>query len=361
VNGVSTGLISKNENIAFIFIYQERRWMIMNKNGINVLIILVFTSILCAGTVNAAINTIGQGNAVFVGEEGLDVSAALGPDTQIGWWASAADITTTSPTKTIDLKGRITSFMIGPSEFDGYSGNWYRLNSAGKSDGIAFNVVDPQLEIKAEDTTVAVDPTITWIPSGDDIRFKIDTNLVQMASQRASPPLITIKVQGPDGGSYTSLYNAGGSPTSIVDIPVATRPFYTASIWNMGNRDRYPPGTYTYWAECNVNKMNDNYGETGKTVSRKIPLLNQGVNPLITKPTTVQTTKTLQPATTRLTVVQSTPAGTSTTMSPPSLTASPTTTSPEIPTPVPTKSPGFGVTLAIFAILFGLAVYCKKQ
>ncbi len=62
----------------------------------------------------AAINTIGQGNVVFVGEEGLDISAALGPDTQIGWWASAADITTTSPTKTIDLKGRITSFMVSP-------------------------------------------------------------------------------------------------------------------------------------------------------------------------------------------------------------------------------------------------------
>ncbi len=157
----------------------------------------------------------------------------------------AADITTTSPTKSIDLKGRTTSFTVSQSEFDGYLGNWYRLNSAGKSDGSAFNVADPQLEIKAEDTTVAVDPTITWIPSGDDIRFKIDTNLVQMASQRASPPLITIKVEGPDGGSYTSLYNAGGSPSSIVDIPVTTRPFYTASIWNMGNRDRYPPGTYT--------------------------------------------------------------------------------------------------------------------
>jgi len=335
--------------------------MIMIKNSITFLIILVFTTILCAGPVNAAINTIGQGNVVFVGEEGLDVSAALGPDTQIGWWASAADITTTSPTKTIDLKGRITSFMIGPSEFDGYFGNWYRLNSSGKSDGIAFNVADPQLEIKAEDTTVAVDPTITWIPSGDDIRFKIDTNLVQMASQRASPPLITIKVQGPDGGSYTSLYNAGGSPTSIVDIPVTTRPFYTASIWNMGNSDRYPPGTYTYWAECNVNRMNDNYDVTGKTVSRKITLLNQGVNPLITKPTTVQTTRTLQTATTRLTTVQTTPAGISTTVSTPSLTVSPTTPAPAVPTPSQTKSSGFGVSLAIFAILFGLTAYFKNQ
>ena len=39
--------------------------------------------------------------------------------------------------------------------------------------------------------------------------------------------------------------NAGGTPTSIVDIPVTAMPFYTGSIWNMGNPDIYPPGTYT--------------------------------------------------------------------------------------------------------------------
>jgi hypothetical protein len=156
------------------------------------------------------------------------------------------------------------------------------------------------------------------------------------------------------------LYNAGGSPSSIVDIPVTTRPFYTASIWNMGNPDRYPPGTYTYWAECNVNRMNDNYDVTGKTVSRKIPLLNQGVNPLIPKVTTVQTTKTPQSATTVLTASQTTPIVAGTTVSP-SLTISPPTTTPAVPTASQTKTPGFGVTLAIFAILFGLTAYFKNQ
>jgi len=333
----------------------------MKKNGITILIILVFTSILCTGPVAAAINTIGPGNVVFIGEAGLDISLAMGSDTRIGWWASAADITTTSPTNSIDLTNRITGFTVTPSEFDDYFGNWYRLNSAGKSDGIAFNVANPQLEIKAEDTTVAVDPTITWIPTGDDIRFKIDTNLVQMASQRSAPPLITIKVEGPDGGSYTSLYNAGGSPSSIVDIPVTTRPYYTASIWNMGNRDRYPPGTYTYWAECNVNKMNDNYAETGKTVSRKITLLNQGVNPLITKTTIVQTTMITLPVTTQLNTVQTTPAGSVTTTPTPAATEPQTTTATAVPTPSQTKAPGFEAILAVTAIFAGLIFNLIKE
>ena len=232
-------------------------------------------------------------------------------------------------------------------------------NSAGKSDGIAFNVADPQLEIKAEDTTVAVDPTITWIPTGDDIRFRIDTNLAQMASQRSSPALITIKVQGPDGGIYTSLYNAGGSPSSIVDIPVDTRPFYTSSLWNMGNRDRYPPGTYTYWAECNVNRMNDNYGVTGKTVSRKIALLNQGVNPLITKPTPTQTTSTPLPVTTPL--ITTTPTQTFVSTPVPTLSLTEIQTTTVAPSPLPTKSPGFEATLVISAILIGLVMHIKKE
>ena len=329
------------------------------------LILLIFILLCCVCPVTAAINTIRQGNMIFLGEEGLDISLAMGGvDTQIGWWASAADITTSSPTQTHDMKTGMTNFMVSPFEFSDYLGNWYRLNSAGKADGIAFNVVDPQLDIKAEDTTVAVDvEALQWIPTGDDIRFKIDTNLVQMASQRASPPPITIKVQGPDGGIYTSLYNAGGIQVSIVDIPVSARPFYTDSIWNMGNRDRYPPGTYTIWAECNVNKMNDNYGATGKTVSRKISLLNQGQNPLITKATTesTQTIKTPTQATPQATASILTQTLVSTTVPTPSPTESLTTVATNVPSTSQTKVPGFEATLAIAAILFGLIIYPKKE
>jgi hypothetical protein len=331
--------------------------MNMIKTGVKTLIVLVSIFLFCAGPASAAINTIKQGNTVFIGEEGLDISAAMGPDTQIGWWASAADITTTSPTKTIDLKGRITSFMVTPSEFDGYPGNWYRLNNTGKADGIAFLVVDPQLVLKVEDTTVQVDvELLQWIPSGDDIQFRIDTNMVQIASQRSSPALITIKVESPEGAIYSSLLNAGGAPTSIVNIPVTAVPFYTGSIWNMGNPAIYPPGNYTLWAESNVNQMKDNYEVTGKTVSKKIRLLNQGQNPLITKATTVPTTRTP----TQPTPLVTTQTVVSTTVPTPSPTEPPTTAATVVPSPSP-KTPGFGASLAISAILFGLAVYLKKE
>ena len=341
----------------FIFIYQEGRWMTMIKKYTTIVIVLVCIFLFCVGPASAAINTINPGNAVFIGEQGLDISAAMGPDTKIGWWPSAAVISTTSPPQSIDLTGRITSFMVSETEFAGYLGNWYRLNNAGKADGIAFLVVDPQLVLKVEDTTVQVDvELLKWIPSGDDIQFRIDTNLAQMASQRSTPPPITIKVESPDGAIYSSLLNAGGAPTSIVNIPVTAVPFYTGSIWNMGNPAIYAPGTYTLWAESNVNQMNDNYPVTGKTISKKITLLNQGQNPLITKATTVPTTR----APTQTTPQATTQTVVSTTVLTPSPTEPPTTAATVVPSPSP-KAPGFEATLAIAAILCGLAVYLKKE
>ena len=326
--------------------------------------LLVFTSLLFAVPVAAALNTISQGNVVFIGEEGLDITSAMGPATQIGWWASAADIGTSAPSKTIDVSTRLTNFMVSPADFTGYTGGWYRVDSSGKSVGSAFTVADPQLAITAEDTTTSVDfDRLHWIPTGDNIRFRIDTNLVQMASQRSASPLITIKVQSPDGATYSSLNDAGGNPTSIVEIPVSTTPFYTGSIWNMGNQDLYSQGTYTFWAECNVNKMKDNYDVTGKTVSSQVSLINQGENPLIrtntptptmtTVPATAittmvptQTTVVTQP-TTIVTVVTTTPVP-------------PTATSPSA-SPAPTTAPGFGAIIGGVALVIGLASCRKKE
>jgi hypothetical protein len=350
----------------FIFKYEERRWMTMITKDTSILVVLVCVILFCAGPVNAAINTISQGNTVFIGEEGLDISAAMGPDTQIGWWAPGTDYRKTSPDKTIGLSGRITGFMVTPSEFSGHTGYWYRLNNQGIVNGAAFLVEDPQLEINAEDTTIGVNPPNNWIPTGDDIQFRIDSNIAQIYFQRGSDPRMTIHVQAPDGAEYSALYNAGGMPTSIEDIPVTTTPFFTGPIWNMGNPGLYAPGTYTYWAECNVNRMNDNYNIEGKTISRKSPLLNQGVNPLISTATTITapitqiptqvTTQTIIPARTIITPLMT--VSTVVKTSPP--TESPITSATVIPSPGQTQAPGFGVTLAISAILFGLITSLKK-
>jgi hypothetical protein len=336
------------------------------------IIILVSVCLFFIGPVGAAapISTINPGNTVFIGEQGLDISAAMDGDTILGWWASGASIAGSSPEYHI-LVSNPASFSVNPGDFGTHTGNWYHMSSLTTANGTAFAVVDPQLNLRVEDTTVGVDVTNKWVPTGDELQFVIDTNLVQM-TQRVGYVPVTIKVQSPDGGIYSSLLDNTGTPKSIVDYHITTTPQYTGTIWGTGNLGMYPPGTYQIWVLCNVNSMNDNYGQTGKTVSSQISLLNQNQNPLInnkgyvTNPTTSVTTgapmtTTLSATPTKAPAITTAP---STTILP---TASPTlqeTVVPEattIPLAVHTKSPGFESACAIAALIFGIVFFLKKD
>jgi hypothetical protein len=331
----------------------------MVKTGI---VLLVFASLFLILPVTAAINMITTGATVFIGEDGLDITGAMGGDSRIGWWASGASITSSSPDYSIPVPNP-ANFYVSPTDFGSHTGAWYRLNSSGNVNGAAFTVVDPRLDLKVEDTTVDVDVTDKWVPTGDSIRFRIETNLISI-SQRpgvTSTP-VTIKVQSPDGAVYTSLVNSAGISTSTVDIPVTSTPYFTGSIWDTGRVAVYPTGTYTLWAECNVNFMNDRYGEVGKTTTRQTSLINQDLNPLYhtTTPTTVPTTQvTLIPTTQSTTVSQTTQIPSIPTTSVPS---QPSTTTTQIPAPSPTqtKSPGFEGVLAGTAIILGLVLFLRK-
>jgi hypothetical protein len=327
------------------------------------MLLLVFASFFLTGPVTAAINTIPAGGTVFIGEDGLDITGAMGGDFRIGWWASGASITASSPDYSITVSNP-SDFFISPSEFGPHTGVWYRLDSLGKVNGAAFTVVDPRLVLKVEDTTVDVDVTNKWVPTGDSVRFRIETNLVSI-SQRpgvTSTP-ITIKVQSPDGAVYTSLVNSAGMSTSTVDIPVTSTPYFTGPVWDTGRLDIYPTGSYTVWAECNVNFMNDRYGEPGKTISQKVSLLNQDLNPLY---------RTRTPTETPTTLITTPPTAQSTTVPPTTQeTATPTTTVPEpattvttqIPSPSPTQTttPGFEGILASAAIIAGIVLFSRKE
>jgi hypothetical protein len=360
------------------FIYPEKTWMNMAIKNLDIFAIITISCFFLIGLAGAAnpISTINPGDMVFIGEQGLDISAAMGGDTQIGWWASGAAVSTSSPDKTITVTSP-GSFSVSSSEFSGYTGSWYHLSSPTKANGVAFSVVDPQLELRVEDTTVNVDVTNKWVPTGDDIRFGIDTNLAQMTQRTGvSYVPITIKVQSPSGGVFTALVNSAGTATPITDIQVKSSSYYTDSLWDTGVRSTYPAGTYTIWAECNVNSMKDNYGQTGKTVSPQVSLLLQDQNPLIgnkgyvTNPTTsVPTAAITNVPTTQMTVktTSPTPAPTSapvTTITTVSLTT-PIETLPAVSssatTSVPTKTPGFEGALAVLAAIVGLASYHKRK
>lgn len=316
----------------------------------------------------AALNTISPGNIVFLGEEGLDITAAMGGNTRIAWWASAAQIPLSSPSYTIDVAPSATSFFVSPTEFAGKLGPWYRLDAAGNANGAAFVVTDPNLDIRVLDATVGVDATSNgWITAGDEVEFKITTNLYQMGERTgvAGAP-ITIKVQSPDGATYSALANRNGAYTGIVDLPVPTSPYLTGPIWDTGRVDAYPPGTYRIWAECNANNMKDNYDMPGKTYTPQSSLLDQERNPLIgvsTRTAAPTTVGTSPPTTVRTTVATPIPT---TVTTPPAVLTTPPAEPPAAPptaapTPARTRSPGFEAILAAGALLLALAGSCRKD
>ena len=319
----------------------------------------------------AEVNKISQGDTVFLGEQGLDISNAMGTDTQIGWWASGAAIATSSPDAKVVISS-FTNFWVLPSQFSSYTGSWYKLNAKEKADGVAFVVADPYLDIWIEDTTVNVDVTGRWVPRGDEIRFKIDTNVNTISSQRSAPVPITIKVQSPDGGLYSALVNKAGATTTLENIPVTVNPYYylTTPIWDTGN-SQYPPGTYTIWAECNVNGMKDNYGVSGKTISPQHSVLNQDQNPLIsvnvptpTESTLITPAPTTQKSTTLITTVITTSPTTAPITTTPPIAAT-TVAAPAVSTaliePTPTKAAGLGAVLTLISVCALTFIILRKQ
>ncbi|RPI39125.1 MAG: DUF3821 domain-containing protein [Methanoregulaceae archaeon] len=377
----------------------------MNNMGKICTVLVFFLLALPAGVMAAPpISTIAQGNTVFLGEEGLDITDAMNgayygvscgysmnaseenaapPLTRIGWWASAANIYNSAPSRTIDIGSRYNSMMIAPSEFAGYTGNWYLLGSDGRAHSadvagcgcteagciasMVFTVQDPNLDIRVMDATLGVDATSNgWITTGSEVAFKITTNLYQIGQRPGvSGVPITIRVQSPDGASYSSLINKNGASTSIDGITVPTSPYSTGAVWDTGRSDLYPYGTYRIWAECNVNSMKDNYDVVGKTYTDASSLLDQERNPLIGLSTTT-TTRTIvttsAPTTVKTTGATTVPTTIATlTTEPTPFPTAPPASPTALPTAAQTQSPGFGSLLAGAALLLALAWSVRKE
>lgn len=292
-----------------------------------------------------------QGATIFIGEEGLNLSAAqfnaiytgstggqmaVGQgfgdrdSGQIGWWASAAALATTSPTKTISLVGRNNSFTVSPSDFVGYTGNWYMVN---QTNGYAntpamFTVADPTLDIKVWDFVLNKDVSGMSLTQGERLGFRIDTNMYNalgttrysrnvtfgtagadnvndwLQYNNVNEGYIDIKVKDESGATLSGLLNGSvldnGAYFTLSQLNVSTQPWTwgtAPSTWNPAATARatgtaslvnwttnaldingqyaYPVGTYTIYAESILNNMKDNYKNagadyTGKTVSQSV-------------------------------------------------------------------------------------------
>jgi hypothetical protein len=249
-------------------------------------VLLAVALAVMAIPVSADMTTIAQGGDVFIGEAGLDITTPMGGFTQAAWFTPGTDPLTDTPSAvyTIPISSQ-SSYYINPTLYEGKVGNWYRWDGGSNRGNVSFNVVDPAISIKIWDQDTDLDVTGQSIPIGNYGNFRIETNLYTITTRPgyANEGFITIKVQSPEGGIYTSLYESDLVQLPLTDLKVdqdlwyweakgvSGDGWYTAQLYNYARV--YKDGLYKVWAQSNVNGIKDNYKNpsggdyTGKTVS----------------------------------------------------------------------------------------------
>ena len=229
------------------------------------------------------IQNIYPGKDVFIGEQGLKLIGVT-PGTQLSWYTGTQIVGASAPAATVTVSDP-TNFYVSPTDFVGRTGNWY----IGTSSEVGIVVNDPSQNVKVYDQQTGKDVTGKSILTGDFLNFRIETNLAVIPAERNSGTtgFMNIKVRAPDGTVYSYLHQDTAINQSLLNQSPNAMPYYWNNIplvlnshqgWATGflgpnNARTYPDGSYTFWTECNLNGMMDNYKDAsgndyiGKTVS----------------------------------------------------------------------------------------------
>lgn len=239
--------------------------------------IIIIVTLLIISWINlpalADISEISPGGTVFIGEEGLDISASgLNPGDKIVWWAPGSSQNNV-PAATVTIYDP-KHVYISSSDFSGKEGLWYKL----PGNMPVFNVKQPSMKIGVYDETQDFEGTGKWIPKGDIVSFRIESNIFMMFGRPGvTGAPIDITISSPEGGQYSSVNGPSGY-FSLSGVPVTSGYFSTGPVWATGGLNA---GTYNIKAECTANNLNENNPDPGTGVSPSIEVLIQNVNPLI--------------------------------------------------------------------------------
>lgn len=302
------------------------------------------------------------GGTVFLGEEGIDISASgIEPGGQIGWWAPGSQ-RSSAPTELISVSSP-QNFYVSPTQFSGKEGLWY----AWPEGEPVFLVKRPSIKVRIYDESSDFDATGKWLPRGDTASFRIESNVYEASSRGLTKGAVDIRLFSPQGGEYSSVSGPSGS-FSLSGIPLTSPLTNTGPVWSTGG---VTTGTWKIIGEISLNGIKNNFGEPGAGVSEPIEVLIQNVNPLITSrattaPAPVQTsTPAVPPLSVDLVQPEEKEEVAEPVTAPPERTPTPTGTSPSIEptdtstpattteTPVPesTQAP-----LGIIPVIGGLAL-----
>lgn len=254
--------------------------------------------------VSAQLDDIDEGDTVFIGETGLDITDAVDAYNQIAWWAPGLDVATDEPSKILPLSLK-DNFEISPDldKFGGRTGNWYRYD--GSEQGIAFIVQNPSgdvsiLNLKYATGVDYLDVTGSTVIYGDenilDFKVKSDLYLIQERDPGETFNFL-IEVKNSGGVKYSKLWTTS-IQKDLTDLELTTNPWYWSTLsgtippntdggWYIDARDPiteflvYTPGTYEITIKCNQNGLGYVGATRTVTLEEEQPVLTVDPSSLI--------------------------------------------------------------------------------
>lgn len=241
-----------------------------------VLMAILIIGVAGIAPVAADLTVVPMGGVVFVGEEGLTF-AGLPAGSTLTWFAPGDDPMTSAPSATYTTQGAGNE-VIDPTTFQTRTGNWYVAGSFGV---VAINVQIPSIDVKVYNSLTAQDMTNNRvIKEATYLTFRLDSNLYNVLNQRGmSLPWqstgIKVVVIDEEGATYTALYNnytGTSTTTALTNLFPCFSQYYLPGAradpnWALDRAD-YNTGTYTFYAQVNLNNLMDNLGTvTGVTKS----------------------------------------------------------------------------------------------
>jgi hypothetical protein len=243
--------------------------------------ILLFTC-----PVAASLTKISSGSPVFIGESNLDISSALLDCHTIAWWPNGTP-SAAPPAKNLTIatigqdNSQVFHYTISPDFFTGSTGPWYCQDK--QPPRMVFEVLEPQLQIRAWDLDTNKDVTGTTVPVSSNISYRIDTNLYRALQVRNRPDInpldsfFRVNLTDPRGRGISNVYSgsAGDANAQIIafdSIPfISSSPYFwkNAGSWNRESRNAngekiYPDGTYTFMVTENLNHAQESYAAAGR-------------------------------------------------------------------------------------------------
>ena len=218
------------------------------------------------------------GGDIFLGEEGLDIRAALPPlYDAIAFFSPGS-----SPGRDIPLDVRHIDpsfFAASPALYSDRVGSWYQWDSRrGVSGSIAFIIREPRVNVRIILKSTMEDISSGIIPRGSPLFFQIDTNIGSVTQRPGfntqSDGLLDLLITTPGGGVQTAIETVSGGSVSLIRItpqgslPVV--PSLQSGGWNTGATETgggylYSSGIFTVQPRLSFNHIDENLRSSDRT------------------------------------------------------------------------------------------------